>query len=317
MKKVVLVCLMTCYVISGYSQIKKPFLFRWQDKSSKKHVLKFVDHDTLLAMKESTLHITYSNEPSKPYLLMLHGMGANARTNLSSQVKTLSGKFNLILPDLIYFGESNSASEDYSVEFQVEQIHQGLLKLGITDSLHVMGFSYGGLTAATYNQLYPDKIKKLIIIDGPVKFFSGEMADSLAQMVGVSNINNVIVPTTLTEFNGMTRAVMSRSFPVTKKLKQKILTHFFAPHKAIRDKQINYLMEHQKRYQNYNYNLHNTPTLLIWGEKDGAVPVSVGKALHKAFPQTTQLLIFPKARHDVHFRDARKVNKAIINFIEQ
>jgi pimeloyl-ACP methyl ester carboxylesterase len=247
---------------------------------------------------------------------MLHGMGANARTNWSSQIKELSRKFNLILPDLIYFGESTSRSENYSVEFQVEQIHTALLKLGIKNKINVMGFSYGGLTAAMYNELYPEKINKLIIIDGPVKFYSGQMADSLAQMVGVANINNVIV-TTVTEFNGMTKAVMSRSFPTTKRLKHKILSHFFAPSKATRDKQMNYLLEHQSTYQNYNYNLDRTPTLLIWGEKDGAVPVSVGKELHKAFPNTTQLLLYPKAKHDVHFRDYKKVNKAIINFIEQ
>ncbi len=114
----------------------------------------------------------------------------------------------------------------------------------------------------------------------------------------------------------MTRAVMSRSFPTTKRLKRKILIHFFAPSKATRDKQMNYLMEHQNTYQSYNYNLDKTPTLLIWGEKDGAVPVSVGKDLHKAFPHTTQLIIFPKAKHDVHFRDYKKVNKAVINFLE-
>ncbi|MDF2452760.1 MAG: alpha/beta-Hydrolase superfamily protein [Bacteroidota bacterium] len=302
--------------LSAMSQTKTPAIFRWQDKSAKKHLFKFVKHDTLMATKDATLHITYNNDSTKPYLLMLHGMGANARTNWSSQVKELSKKFNLILPDLIYFGESTSASENYSVEFQVEQIHDAVLKLGISDKINVMGFSYGGLTAAMYNQLHPEKIRKLIIIDGPVKFYSGHMADSLAQMVGVANINNVIVPTSITEFNGMTKAVMSRSFPTTRRLKRKILTHFFAPSKATRDKQMNYLLEHQSTYQNYNYNMDRTPTLLIWGEKDGAVPVSVGKELHKAFPNTTQLLLFPKAKHDVHFRDYKKVNKAIINFIE-
>lgn len=316
MRFIGLLLLFFCCSFFVVCQTKTPAIFRWQDKSAKKHLFKYVKHDTLLATKEATLHITYNNDPSKPYLLMLHGMGANARTNWSSQLKDLSKKFNLILPDLIYFGESISTSENYSVEFQVEQIHNAVLKLGVKDKINVMGFSYGGLTAAMYNQLHPEKINKLIIIDGPVKFFSGHMADSLAQMVGVASINNVIVPTTLTEFNGMTKAVMSRSFPATKRLKRKILNHFFSPTKATRDKQMNYLLEHQSTYQNYNYNLDKTPTLLIWGEKDGAVPVSVGKELHKAFPNTTQLILFPKAKHDVHFRDYKKVNQAVINFIE-
>lgn len=316
MRLFVLSFLFLSYFLAAVSQTKTPLIFRWQDKSSKKHLLKFVKHDTLLAMKESTLHISYSKDSSKPYLLMIHGMGANARTNWSSQIKDLSKKFNLILPDLIYFGESTSASQNYSVEFQVEQIHNAILKLGINNKINVMGFSYGGLVAAMYNQLHQPTVNKLIILDGPVKFFSGQMADSLATMVGVTGITNVIVPTTIDQFNGMTKAVMSRFLPVTKNMKRKMIKYFFAPTKAIRDKQMNYLLEHQSTYQNYNYNLDKTPTLLIWGEKDGAVPVSVGKELHKAFPETTQLLLFPKAKHDVHFRDYKKVNKAIINFIE-
>lgn len=311
----IIVCVFYSLLITA--QTKTPAVFRLQDKYARKYIKKYVRYDTLIQTNAATLHINYSNDSLKPYLLMLHGMGANARTNWSSQIKPLSKEFNLILPDLIYFGESTTASENYSVEFQVEQIHQALQKLGIRTKINVMGFSYGGLVAAMYNQLYQPEVNKLIILDGPVKFFSGQMADSLATMVGVHGMTNVIVPTSIIEFNGMTKAVMSRSYPATKNIKRKMIKYFFAPTKVIRDKQMNYLLDHENKYQNYNYHLDKTPTLLIWGEKDGAVPVSVGKELHKAFPTTTQLLLFPKAKHDVHFREYKKVNKAVINFIKQ
>ncbi|MBI3520946.1 MAG: alpha/beta hydrolase [Bacteroidetes bacterium] len=294
----------------------EPLLFRWQDKYAKKNMHKYVSYDTIIKTSEATIHLNYSNNPSKPYLLMLHGMGANARTNWSSQVKDLSKDFNLILPDLIYFGESTSSSGNYSVEFQVEQIREAIQKLGITSKVNVMGFSYGGLTAAMYNQLHQPEVLKLIIIDGPVKFYSGQMADSLAKAVGVSSIKNVIVPTTVVEFDGMKKAVMSRGFPATKKLKRQLLRYFFLPTKQIRDKQMDYLFERQSVYQNYNYNLDKTSTLLIWGGKDGAIPLSVGQNLHQAFPNSTQLIIYPKARHDAHFREYKKLNKAVIEFLK-
>jgi pimeloyl-ACP methyl ester carboxylesterase len=316
MKKIVLYFIFIFSFFSILSQSKTPAIFRWQDRYAKKNIRKYIQHDTLIKTSEAILHINYSNTPSKPYLLMLHGMGANARTNWSSQIKTLSKQFNLILPDLIYFGESTSSSGNYSVEFQVEQIREAIRKLGITSSLNVMGFSYGGLTAAMYNQLHQSEVVKLIIIDGPVKFYSGQMADSLANLVGVNNIKNVIVPSTIKEFDGMKKAVMSRGFPVTKKLKRKILTYFFLPTKAIRDQQMSYLFERQSIYQSYNYNLDKTQTLLIWGEKDGAIPISVGNNLHNAFPNTTQLLVFPKAKHDATFREHKKLNKAVIDFLK-
>lgn len=316
MKLIVFHILFFLFVLSSWSQTKTPAIFKWQDNYATKHIHKYVKHDTLIKTSEATLHIHYNKDSTKPYLLMLHGMGANARTNWGSQAKALSKEFNLIMPDLIYFGESTSSSGDYSVDFQVKQIHEALLKLGITSNINVMGFSYGGLTAAMYNQLYQTEVLKLIIIDGPVKFYSGQMADSLANLVGVKTMKNVIVPSTIQEFDGMKKAVMSRGFPATKKLKRKMLTYFFLPTKAIRDAQMDYLFARQAIYQHYNYNLDKTQTLLIWGAKDGAIPISVGQNLHKAFPNTTQLLVFAKAKHDAHFRDSKKVNKAVIEFIK-
>ena len=291
-------------------------MFRWQDNFAKKNIHKYVKYDTLVKTSAAVIHIHYNNDRTKPYLLMLHGMGANARTNWGSQVKALSKEFNLIMPDLIYFGESTSESKNYSIELQVAQIHEALAKLGFTSQLSLMGFSYGGLTAAIYNQTYQTEINKLIIIDGPVKFYSGQLADSLANLVGVKTIKNVIVPSSISDFDGMKKAVMSRGFPTTKKFKRKIINYFFLPTKSIRDAQMDYLFERQAIYQAYNYGLDKTPTLLIWGQKDGAVPISVGQNLHKAFPNTTQLLIFPKAKHDAHFREYKKVNIAVIEFLK-
>lgn len=302
---------------TALAQTKQPMIFRWQDKHARKHLKKYIAHDTLIKTSAARLHISYDNDPKKPYLLMLHGMGANARTNWSSQIGPLSKHFNLILPDLIWFGESTSDSNNYSVEFQVLQIHEALLALGIGDSLHVMGFSYGGLAAAMYNEFYQPSVKKLILIDAPVKFFSARLADSLATAVGVKGMNNVVAPTTIEGFNGMKQAVMSSWFPATKRLKRKVITYFFLPTKTIRDRQMNDLVQNEAAYRAYTYKLDQTKTLLIWGEKDGVIPVSVGKALHEAYPLSTKLLLFPKAKHDAHFKERKALNKAVIAFLKK
>lgn len=312
--RLILLFLLAAHTI--FSQSKQPFMFRWQDTYARKHLKKYITHDTLIATSAAVLHISYNTKPGKPYLLMLHGMGANARTNWSSQIGPLSKHFNLILPDLIYFGESTSASQNYSVEFQAQQIHEALQGLGITDSLHVMGFSYGGLCAAMYNELYQPQVRRLIIIDGPVKFFSAHMADSLAGAVGVAGMNNVVTPVTIEGFNGMKQAVMSSWFPASKRLKRKVINYFFLPTKATRDLQMNYLATHEEQYRSYSYQLDKTPTLLIWGAKDGVIPLSVGKALHAAYPATTRLRVFPKAKHDAHFKERKALNKAVIAFLE-
>ena len=220
------------------------------------------------------------------------------------------------MPDLIYFGESSSTSQIVSVEFQVQQIHEAISKLGITEKIHIMGFSYGGLTAAVFNQLFHSKVNKLVIIDGPVKYYSNQMADSMAHSLGVKDINRLIVPTTIQEFDGMRKAVMSSDFRLSNNMKQKILTYKFLPFKEIRDKQMNYLISHESTYQNYNYNLDKTETLLIWGEKDGVIPSNVGIRLHNAYPHTTKLIIYSDAKHDAHFSKSKQLNTDVLNFLK-
>jgi len=301
---------------SAFGQTKQPWLFRWQNNKSNQHLKKHIPFDTLIATSGATLHISFDNKKNKPYLLLLHGMGANARVNWYKQIKPLSKNFNLILPDLIYFGESSSSSKIVSVEFQVQQIQEAISKLGINEKINVMGFSYGGLTAAVYNQLFHSKINKLIIIDGPVKYYSNQIADSMAHSLGVKSINNLIVPTTIEEFDGMRKAVMSSDVRLSKKMKQKIIMHKFLPFKDIRDKQMNYLISHESTYQNYNYNLDKTETLLIWGEKDGVIPSSVGVKLHQTFPNTTRLIIYSDTKHDAHFRKSNQLNEDVTNFLK-
>ena len=311
---IIITCLLL-FIEKEMAQTKIPRMFSMQDKFAKKNIKKHIKHDTLIATSDAILHISYSNENDKPTLLLLHGMGANARTNWSSQIKTLSKSFNLILPDLIYFGESTSNSQNYSVEFQVEQIHEAVLKLGFTQKINVMGFSYGGLTAAMYNQLYLQDVQKLIIVDGPVKFFSAQMADSVANSLGINGLYNVISPITIDGFNALSKAAMLKTFPLTKKIKRKIINYYFIPNKEIRDKQMIYLIDNSAHYQSLNYNLAETQTLLIWGSKDGVIPLRVGLEINKSFPNTTKLVLFPKAKHDAHFREAKKFNKTITAFI--
>lgn len=316
MRSIVLLSVFLICSCEPIAQTKLPLIFRIQEKLTTRHVHKYLCHDTLLSTSGASIHLYFNNKPSKPYLLLLHGMGVDAKTNWYKQVAYLSKYYNLLMPDLIFFGRSQSKAGDYSVEFQVRQIHEALTSLGIPmKKINVMGFSYGGLVTALYNQFYPEEVDKLIIIDGPVKFFSVKMADSLASVAGVKSMTNIIIPQTLHDFDAMQRAVISKNFPATKNLKKQLIAVYFTPTLDARSRQMSYLSSNQAKYQAYDYNLSTTSTLLIWGKKDGVIPLSVGEKLHAAFPNTTTLLVFKKAKHDCHFRYSKKLNRGVVKFL--
>ncbi len=313
--KVLALCILFNFQLEAQS--RKPIVFRMQEKRVTKQIHHYLRYDTLLKTSKAVMHLNYSNETGKPYLLLLHGMGVDAKTNWYKQIADLSRYYNLIMPDLIYFGQSSTNEANYSVEFQAEQIHEAIDLLKISSKLNVMGFSYGGLTAAMYNQLYDKDVLKLIIIDGPVKFYSTHMADSMALLASVGSMSNIIIPQTTHEFKAMEKAVISKRMHISNRFKKRIIAHYFMPTLSTRQLQIYYLTAHEETYTNYTYHLDETPTLLIWGAHDGVVSPAVGEALHKAYPKTTQLLIFPKAKHDVHFRETKKLNKTVVNFLNK
>ncbi len=316
-KRIILFAAFYFFIIAAVAQERLPLFFRIQQKRSLKHVHHYVQHDTLVNTSGAIVHLYYSSTTHKPYLLLLHGMGVDAKSNWYKQVASLSRHYNLIMPDLIYFGLSKAKENDYAVEFQVRQIREAIQKLGIAQKLNVMGFSYGGLTAAVYNELYPEEVLKLVIVDGPVKFFSVESADSLARINGAENMARIIAPQSHSDFKAMKKAVISSHIPLTRRLKKQMLRYYFDPGREIRNAQINHLAEKQQIYQSYNYNLDKTPTLLIWGAKDGVVPLSVGEELHRKFPLTSQLIVYKKAKHDAHFRCARKLNREVVKFLSK
>lgn len=311
------IVLFSCFVFSlntFYAQQKTPRIFKFQNKYLSKQVHKHLQKDTFFKTSKATIHVYYSTSQVKPYLLLLHGMGANAKTNWYKQIKGLSKHYNLIVPDLIYFGESKSDTTCFSPEFQVQQINEVVKKI-TSQKINVMGFSYGGLCAAMYNNFYFNEINKLIIIDGPVKFYTVSLADSLAKSVGLNSMNELIVPSTVQQFNGMKKAVLSKKIPITKRLKKKTIAYYFDKNRKERIAQMTYLRTNEKRYSELNYGIDSTKTLLIWGKKDGVVPLEIGEKLNQKFKTTTRLFVFKKAKHDVHFRNSKKLNLLVNDFL--
>jgi pimeloyl-ACP methyl ester carboxylesterase len=317
--KIKIILFMICCLLEGncISQNSAPFFFKIQDKQVTKHIRKYLEKDTLIKTSEAIIHVHYSIKKNKPNLVLLHGMGGNGKSNWYNQIKPLSKHFNLIIPDLIYFGESSSSSNDFSVEFQAKQLREVLKQINYADNINMVGFSYGGLTTVMYNEFYPNDVDKIIIIDAPVKFYSSQIADSLAHLAGTDSMHRVIVPTNFKEFKAMKKAVISRVFPVTKRIQTKIINYVFLPTKHLRDKQLNYLIDKQNYYQSLNYNIDSTPTLLLWGKRDGVVPLSVADKINKTYPATTKLVVFKKAKHDAHFRNPKQLNQEIIKFIKE
>jgi pimeloyl-ACP methyl ester carboxylesterase len=124
-------------------------------------------HFLELKSQDNNLKMAYMDvKPQKAngkVILLLHGKNFNG-AYWERTAKDLSEKgFRVIIPDQIGFGKS---SKPHSYQFSFSQLAENtkavLDELGIGKTI-VLGHSMGGMVAARFTLLYPDKVQKLIL----------------------------------------------------------------------------------------------------------------------------------------------------------
>ena len=134
-------------------------------------------------------------------LVLLHGFGADGTFGWSEQVPVLAKHFHLIIPDLLWFGESESSQRDFSVEHQSKAIKDLLAYLGVKQ-FDIAGISYGGIVALTLMSELPDQIKKAVIISSPGPIYTREDYQAILDRFGVKSASEIVLPT---DYTGLDR----------------------------------------------------------------------------------------------------------------
>ena len=97
-------------------------------------------------------------------LVLIHGTGASLHT-WEKWTATLDDHFKVIALDMPAFGLTGpNSTGNYSLEYYAQFLDQFLTTIGV-DSCHIGGNSLGGAIAWRYTAMYPEKVKKLILLD--------------------------------------------------------------------------------------------------------------------------------------------------------
>ncbi len=114
------------------------------------------------------------NDPSAPYLFILHGL-FGMLDNWHNMAKKLSAHFNVVTVYQRNHGQSPHSSE-MSFELMAEDLAELMNDLNVA-SAHVLGHSMGGKTVMKFADIHPDKLEKLIVVDiAPKKYKPGHTA---------------------------------------------------------------------------------------------------------------------------------------------
>lgn len=116
--------------------------------------------------------ISYSDTGKGTAVVLLHGFLEN-KTMWDTYVSELSKKNRIITIDLLGHGETESLGYVQTMEENADVVHDVLSKLRIRKAI-LVGHSMGGYVALAFAELYPEKMKGLVLLNSTSKEDSSE-----------------------------------------------------------------------------------------------------------------------------------------------
>jgi pimeloyl-ACP methyl ester carboxylesterase len=242
-----------------------------------------------------------------PPLLYLHSAGVEGWQPFHD---LLARQFQVIAPFHPGYGMSEGGERLDSIEDVVFH-YLDLLDLLELERVNVMGLSLGGWIAAELATRHPERVARLVLVDAvglPVENFESDFEYFLDPLA---------VP-------GYIQEVRRRTFcdPTTP------VAYGFVPDTLPPDQIPGMLRTRQATtrlaWNPYFHNpklpgrLHRVkcPTLVVWGDCDGLVPLDVGRLYHQGIPGS-RLLIMEKAGHVPPIERPEDFAAAAIEFLSE
>jgi len=214
-----------------------------------------------------------------PPLVLVHGGGAaGAESDWEANLESLAQYYRIYAPDLVGYGKSDKPRLDYTTRFFNRFFDDYMSAVGL-ERASLLGHSLGGGVALAYALNHPDRVDKLIIVDS----------------AGLSN-----------ELGFMGR----------------VLVPLFARVSRMRGDYVHASLmtggSQREPSELFTERLHEirVPTLIVWGEWDGYLPVKWAYLAHERI-KDSRLHIFEKCWHDPRRKNPDEFNRLVLDFLEQ
>lgn len=234
-------------------------------------------------------------------LIVIHGGGGDARTWLRN-IEELSSSYTVYAPDLPGFGDSQPLDGNYYIPELTDFLDGFSDNLGL-ERFHLVGHSLGGGVALNYALHSPHKIKKLVLVSS---LCLGSEIALWVRLISVPTLLRFLGAVTLSLFKGIKWVV------------KKVLNHVefvipFSPASVNIGGSVS-TFKKQTMVLADRFSEVLMPTLLVWGAKDGIVPVRQAYAAAQLIPDC-QLKVFEKRGHNVHRDEVTEFSHVVRGFL--
>lgn len=245
---------------------------------------------------ETNYKILGSGQP----LLILHGWNGSSNS-WEKVMEFLAPRFQVIIPDFPGFGKSQFPSRVWELNDFVFWFKNFTERLNLKE-FFLLGHSFGGRVAIKFSIFYPEKVKKLLLV-------------SSAGIKSEPDLKTRIIFT----FAFIGNAIFSpKPFSRLKNFARNFFYKILKNKDYVKAKGV--MRETMKKIVNEDLlpvlSQIKQETILIWGKKDGLVPLKYGQIFNEKI-KNSKLIILEGIRHSPHLESSEKLSEIIIQFLEK
>lgn len=215
--------------------------------------------------------------------------------------------FRVIRFDLFGRGYSDRPDGTYNKEFYTRQINELLLALNLRETIDIIGLSMGGPIATEFTVAYPEKVKKVILID-PVHE-AADISVLKTPLIGEYLMNVYFGPS----LSKSQLDVFYRPAGFTDLQEKFSIQLKFKGYKKALLSTLRFYMNEDKLPVYQKLEQLQKPVMLIWGEEDIKVPYFGNERIREILD--CKFLSVTEAGHLPHYERPVIVNKGIIDFL--
>jgi pimeloyl-ACP methyl ester carboxylesterase len=241
-----------------------------------------------------------AGEKNQNVVILLHGLGSSAES-WQFNISTLSQRFRIIAPDQVGFGKSDKPFLKYRVSTYVDFLDKFMSELKI-EKASIVGNSLGGWIAALTAIKYPNRVEKLVLVDS-----AGILPPDL-------NKQDIYL------LNGSTRDEIKKVLelifanPLFHSVADQILTQRVTANDGYTIQSLIESILRKEDFLNGQLGQIKKPTLIIWGKKDGLLPVSDAYKFNNEIAGS-KLHIFEDCGHVPQIEKAAEFNQLVEEFL--
>jgi len=268
------------------------------------------------------IKICYEVKGEGEPLILVHGFGADKEVWIA-QFEPLAKHFKVIRFDNRGAGKSDRPDEPYTMEMFADDT-AGLMDHLEIDKAHVLGWSLGGMIVQTFAIKYPERLKKLILINTLPQWPGDKSGLEMYKNSQIDKYHKMLEDPKASFFEG---AKMGFDRKFRKKMEENPKKEFYGLFSA--EDLIEISKTNPSRPQDIKNQAHalgtydvyddlpqiKAETLILTAEKDRQTPKIMNEKIHHQIPNS-RLIVIENAGHEAPKEKAPEVNQHIIDFLE-